>query len=139
MKFFYLLYNMQKTFRTLISFFYLSLGFLATLPSLAHAKLQLDPEGHDNFVGELGLPDPYVQEMVVNFVKWVLGFLGLVSVIMIIYGGYRYLTAGGNEESVEKAKTVIKNAIIGLMIVLLSYAIALFVFTITQDEFKTIP
>ncbi len=130
---------MQKISRVVTSFFYLSSGLWVTLPLLAHAKLQRDPEGHDDFVGELGLPNTYLPTTVVNFVAWVLGFLGLVSVIMMIYGGYRYLTAGGNEESVDKAKTVIKNALVGLIIVVLSYAIALFVFTITQDEFVPTP
>ncbi len=117
------------------SFFFLIVGLL---PLVGHAELRGNPEGHD-LAPELGLPNGIFEDTVINFVEWVLGFLGLVSVIMMIYGGYRYLTAGGNEESVDKAKTVIKNALVGLIIVVLSYVIALFVFTITQDEFKTQP
>lgn len=110
-----------------------------TLPLRTHAKLQITPDDYPLFGDTLGLPMTYLPTIVVNFVAWALGFLGLVSVIMLIYGGYQYLTAGGNEESLEKAKKIIKNALVGLVIVLLSYAIALFVFTLVQDEFKTIP
>lgn len=56
-----------------------------------------------------------------------LGFLGVVALILIIYGGYLWMTAGGNEEKVKKAQTLLKNAIIGLIIITMAYAISNFV------------
>ncbi|MEK9152326.1 MAG: hypothetical protein AAB692_03080, partial [Patescibacteria group bacterium] len=57
-----------------------------------------------------------------------LGLLGTVFVVLMIYAGYLYMTAQGNEEQVEKAKGLIKNAVIGLVIVFTSYMIQFFVF-----------
>jgi hypothetical protein len=45
----------------------------------------------------------------------------------MIYGGYLYMTAQGNEDQVEKGKDVIKNAVIGIVIIFLAYTITNFV------------
>lgn len=57
----------------------------------------------------------------------VLAFLGVVLVIIIIYGGFLYMTAGGDAEKAKKAKDWIVNAVIGLAIILMAYAITSFV------------
>ncbi len=56
-----------------------------------------------------------------------LGLLGAVFVVLMIYAGFLYMTAQGNEDQVEKAKTIIKNAVIGVVIISLAYAITNFV------------
>lgn len=48
---------------------------------------------------------------------------GLVAFIYLIIGGYQYVTAGGNAEQAQAARTTILNAIIGLVIILGSYAL----------------
>ena len=53
--------------------------------------------------------------------------VGIVAVIMIIYGGFKYITSGGNQESVKTAKTTIIYALIGLVIVALAQIIVQFV------------
>ena len=53
--------------------------------------------------------------------------IGGVSVIMLIYGGIRYTTSGGNANSVTTAKNTIMYAVIGLIIAILAYAIVNFV------------
>lgn len=53
--------------------------------------------------------------------------VGVVSVIMIIFGGFRYITSGGNDSSVASAKNTIIYAIIGLVIVALAQFIVRFV------------
>lgn len=53
--------------------------------------------------------------------------IAAVSVIMIIYGGFRYITSGGKEEGVKGAKSTIMYAIIGLVIVALAQVIVKFV------------
>jgi len=58
-----------------------------------------------------------------SIIKIILGFLGIVLLIVIIYGGWLWMTAGGDEEQVKKAKSWIVNGIIGLVIILLAYAI----------------
>ena len=58
-----------------------------------------------------------------------LGLLGIIFVILIIYGGYLWMTSRGNEEQVKKAKDTLQKATIGLIIILAAYAITYFVFT----------
>jgi|GEM_PF-6922756 len=76
----------------------------------------------------LGLGTVPLDQVVRNIIRWALGFLGLIAVIMVIYGGFLWMTAAGNEQRIEKAKKIIMGAIIGLVIILLSFAIVQFVF-----------
>jgi cytochrome bd-type quinol oxidase subunit 2 len=55
--------------------------------------------------------------------------VGIVSVFMLIYGGLRYITSGGDTKRVTDAKNTVMYAIIGLIIAVLSYAIINFVIT----------
>jgi len=56
-----------------------------------------------------------------------LSILGVIFLVLIVYGGYVWMTAGGDESKVEKAKSTFGRAIIGLLIVICAYAIADFV------------
>lgn len=59
----------------------------------------------------------------------VMGFLGVVFFILMVYGGWIWLLARGNDEKVTQAKDTIKHAIIGLLIVFAAYALSAFVVT----------
>jgi len=73
---------------------------------------------------------------VFKIIKAFLQLLGVIFLIIIVYAGFRWMTAGGNEEQVTEAKKLIKNGIIGLIIMLVAYAITLFVFgAIIGDNF----
>lgn len=60
-------------------------------------------------------------------VKVLLSVLGVVLVCIIVYAGYLWMTAGGDEKQVDKAKDWIKNAVAGMVIVISAYAIAAYV------------
>ena len=62
-----------------------------------------------------------------TIVNVLLFIIGAVSVIMLIYGGIRYTTSGGNANSVTAAKNTIMYAIIGLIIAIFAFAIVNFV------------
>ena len=68
-----------------------------------------------------------VAMVISNIVEIFLLLVGVVAVIFLIYGGYMYITAGGNLEQAATAKTTIFNSIIGLAIVLAAWAIVNFV------------
>jgi len=68
-----------------------------------------------------------VPEIVGKIIKIVIAFSGLILTVLLIYGGVLWMTSGGNADQVKKAKTMMGNAIIGLVIVILSYAVASFV------------
>lgn len=63
-----------------------------------------------------------------NIINIVLSLLGIVFIILMIYGGITYMLARGNEDQTKKAKSLITQAIIGLVIVLAAYAITFFIF-----------
>ncbi len=71
-----------------------------------------------------------------TIVSVALGFLGVIFIILIIWAGYNWMTAGGNEEKVSKARHTIVRAIIGLIIIVSSYAIWFFVFVRIVDELQ---
>jgi len=66
--------------------------------------------------------------VVATVVKAFLGLLGVIFVILLIVAGFNWMTAGGDEEKINKAKSTIKAAIIGLIIVVAAYSITYFVF-----------
>ena len=62
-----------------------------------------------------------------DVIKIVLGFLGLIFLILILWAGFTWMTSAGNEEKISKAKKMMVAAIIGAAFVLAAYAITYFV------------
>ncbi len=62
----------------------------------------------------------------------ILLWAGIIAFFYVLYGGFLYLTAGGDAGAVGKARTTILNAIIGIIIIALSYAIVNFVVSQTH-------
>ena len=109
-------------------FFFSISAVLLALPLLAAAQVQVDPNEP--------VPVPYIPAfgagpagrstasgLIVSIIDIVLVFTGLLAVLFLIIGGLRYITAHGNEEQGEAAKKTITHAIIGLVIVILSFVI----------------
>ncbi|MDP2736340.1 MAG: TrbC/VirB2 family protein [bacterium] len=67
------------------------------------------------------------RQIVVDIIKFVLGFLGILALIIILYAGFKWMTSGGNEESVGSAKKMLVAGVIGLVIILSAYALATFI------------
>lgn len=65
--------------------------------------------------------------LVGRFIRVGLSFVGLVLLVLFIYAGFLWMTAGGNEDKVAEARQLMQNGIIGLIIVVSSYAITQFV------------
>lgn len=87
----------------------------------------------ENTGGSLGFTSTDLITVVVRIINWALGLLALVAVIFVIYGGYIWLTAAGNEERITKAKKILINATIGIVIVLLSWTIVNYILKLGQD------
>lgn len=71
--------------------------------------------------------------MIGTIIKLLLTLLGVVVLVLIIYAGFMWMTAGGNTEQVDKAKKWLTNAVMGLAIILAAYAISSFVITNLLD------
>lgn len=83
---------------------------------------QTNPQGPSAVEAGRRLPT-----IIANMIRIVLSLLGIIFLVLIIYAGFLWMTAGGNEDSVKKAKAILRNSIIGVVIVLLAYAITGFV------------
>jgi len=64
-----------------------------------------------------------------NIIGYALALLGVVFTILTIYAGFLWMTAQGNEEQISKAKKMLTNAVIGMVIIGAAYAISSFVIT----------
>lgn len=125
------------------------LTFLAlSLPSFASASLCDDisagtggffscgteTTSFTQFSGTLATPDASqyapglsqnqdLRQYIKNVVNFALGFLGIIAVVVVIYGGFLYVTAAGKEEQAGKGKKALTYAIIGILIILSSFAL----------------
>lgn len=68
-------------------------------------------------------------DVATKIINIALGFLGLIAVVLIIYGGFVWMTSGGAADKVDQAKRILKNSIIGLVIILSAWGIVSFVIT----------
>jgi hypothetical protein len=66
-----------------------------------------------------------------NVVKYALGFAGIVLFVLLLTGGFKYITSGGDPKAVEGAKKTLTYAIIGLVVILVSFLILVLIKTIT--------
>lgn len=90
--------------------------------SLAFARLSVK-EILDGFEGTGG----DLSDFIVTILNWIIGAAGVVCVVMIIVGGYSYMTAGGDESKVKDASKTLTNAIIGLVICFIAVVLVNFV------------
>lgn len=68
-------------------------------------------------------PPASVPFIIGKIIQIILSFLGVIFLVLMVYGGYLWMTGGGNEEQIAKAKNIMGTAVIGLIIVLAAYAI----------------
>jgi len=106
-----------------ISFFILfSLVFaLTAVPALAQLETGIE---YGTLTG-LGTKD--IREGVMAIVRILFGFLGILIIAAIVYGGFLVLISGGNEEQNSNGRKIITAGVIGLVVIFLAYAIAAFV------------
>ena len=88
---------------------------------------QNEPEGTVALCDPLSNIPP--QTLIGKIINAVLGVVGSIALIMFIYGGFTWMTAAGNEQSVAKGKEILIWATIGLVVIFSSYALVKFVFT----------
>lgn len=113
--------------KKLLSYLFLPAVFVGMFLIGADASARgVDPLGL-GYGAATGLGDDDIRITIANIIKVALSLLGLVTVVIMIWAGFEWMTAGGNEEKVENAKRRITQAVIGLAIVLSAYAITNFV------------
>lgn len=65
-----------------------------------------------------------------DIIRGLLGFLGVIFLVLILYGGFLWMTSAGKEEQITKAKKIIANSAVGLFIIVVSYALTTWIFDV---------
>lgn len=125
--------------KKILSLFIISL-FLVPFLGLTGVSASNDNNNDDPFglgyvdnealVGEgntinLGQRDP--RTMVAQLINVVLTLLGIVAVVIVLLGGFKWMTAAGNEDKVSEAKKLLGAGVIGLVIILAAWGISRFI------------
>ena len=113
----------------------ISLGLVGLLVVPALTSAQVPTPNSSNFglntnFNNVGVKsDRDIQGTIAQIINIILGFLGIIAVIIILAGGFKWMTAGGNEAKVGEARKMIIQGVIGLVIIFAAWAIAAFVVT----------
>jgi hypothetical protein len=115
----------KKLLLFFVSAIFLTAGFLlfSNISSAAAQGLDLGLKP----VAAAGLPSGDIRTIIANIIRVALGLLGIVALALVLYAGYEWMTAGGNEDQIASSKKILFNAVIGLAIILSAYAIVSFV------------
>ena len=116
--------------QALIIVFLIAMGFVglsAALPARADESLISSQVGFNEAGSVYGNTQPQdIRITIARIINVILGLLGIIFVVLTIVAGFQYMTAAGNEEKAKKALGLIKNAVIGLVIILMSWMITRF-------------
>jgi hypothetical protein len=93
------------------------------LPLAARAQLSEAQDDLDDIGDALGVQSD-LPTIVGASINVLLGILGIVFVVLVVYSGFLYLTSQGEETNVKKAKKLLGQSIIGLVIIVAAYAIS---------------
>ncbi|MEI6529315.1 MAG: hypothetical protein WCN88_02860 [Candidatus Falkowbacteria bacterium] len=122
---------MKKISKHLIAFAIVSFLVLPlfTLPALAQNQNYIFGVDavNNGLNGSLAEGDP--RAMIGRIITFALGFLGVIAVGLILFGGFKWMTAAGNEDKVSEAKQLLGAGVIGLIIILAAWAIATYMIT----------
>lgn len=105
-------------------------AMMAMAPAASHAatsKLDLWGGQKQAVTNSLGLGTKDIRATIASIINVALGLLGIVAVVIVLIGGFKWMTAGGEQGKVDEAKKLITSGIIGLAIIVSAYAIAQFV------------
>jgi hypothetical protein len=105
---------------------------MLVLPSIAGAEGGSLESQINAKLGETGLENslggtPELPQLVGNLITAILALLGVIFVAFIIYAGFKWMTSNGDSAKVDKAKAMIVQSTIGLIIMLISYGITEFI------------
>lgn len=82
--------------------------------------------GYNSFQ-QVGLGNRDPRTIAANVINIMLGLLGVIAIIIILFGGFKWMTAAGNDDKVGEAKKLLGAGIIGLLIVLSAYAVSIYI------------
>ena len=119
---------MKKIIATILSLTTVfALGLALVAPLQASAALDANKDLGLDKAADTGLGNQDIRTTISKIIKTAMSLLGIVAVVIILIGGFKWMTAGGNDEQVGEAKKWIFSGVIGLAIILSAYALASFI------------
>jgi hypothetical protein len=116
----------------LLNLFLTAMAMPVSAAGVADIKNQQGFEGGSGAIstafGQSGQEPLDIRTIIANIIAAALGLLGIVFFVLIVVAGFKWMTASGNGDQIDSAKSQITHAIIGLFIILAAYGIAGFVF-----------
>lgn len=109
----------------------MGMSMLVAVPAMAQVQTgpvtpnELLP--NDQIQPAIGLANTDIRVTVARIIRVAMSLLGIIAVVIVLVGGFIWMTAGGNDDKVAEAKKWIYSGIIGLAIILAAYSIATFV------------
>ncbi len=105
---------------------------LIPMPTYGQSNINRDIKQQLEPIEDIYSPGSKVDEKtfakaIADVIRIILGFLGIIFLILILYAGFMWMTSAGNEEKISNAKKTMVAAVIGAAIVLAAYAITYFV------------
>jgi hypothetical protein len=101
---------------------------VAAWPALAQTV-----ENVESVAAETNLGSNDLLVTIGTIIKVFLGLLGIIFLVIVIYAGYLWMTAGGDDKRVERARKMLINAVVGIVIILFSYGITSFLMNAFLD------
>lgn len=118
----------KKTLAALMTVAVVSFLVLPLIASSANLNFGLDE------AGEIGLGRGDLKDTINAIIRVILSFLGILAVIIILWGGFIWMTAAGDDGKTEKARKLIIAGVVGIVIILAAYSIAYFVINTVNTE-----
>lgn len=119
--------TLNKTISRAVTTLGLTLSLVLPTAALAAGNLTSDDLGVGNIQNTIKLGKGDIRSTAGSIINAALGFLGIIAVVIVLLGGFKYMISGGNEEKTGEAKKLIVSGIIGLAIILSAWAITTFV------------
>jgi len=124
---------MRKSIFTILGLIVISnlLAFVLIPPTLAADEVgtlildQLEPI--EDIYGQEDVESDTFAKAIADIIKIILGFLGVIFLVLILYAGFMWMTSAGNDEKIGKAKKTMVAAVIGAAIVLSAYLVTFFI------------
>ena len=124
---------MNKKYKTIFFILLFILSLTVNAVALADSGYPVNPWGDEdkkNKIQEItGLDERDPRGIAASVINVALGFLGIIAVGLILYAGFKWMTAGGSEDKITEARKLLVAGVIGLIIILAAFAIANFVLT----------
>ncbi len=116
----------KKIVKNLLALAMLSLLALP-LVTLAQSNMDVGMNEIEEGFGDNGLGNTDPRTTVARLINVAMLFLGIIAVVIVLLGGFKWMTAAGNEDKVGEAKKLMGAGVIGLVIVLSAWGVANFI------------